>query len=165
MNCAVPWSTDLARGVETRLTSGPGSEAYPVWLPDGGGILFADEKYSTGNLDLARKRLDTAIEEPLLPSGTQQRRPIDVSPDGRTLLFTERTPRGTLQVFALPLDGPATPSALFGSRFNEADPRFAPDGRAMSFTSDESGGFEVYMAPVPSTGGQDTRLGRNIHRE
>ena len=65
------WSTDLARGVETRLTSGPGTEAYPVWLPDGRAILFADEKYSIGNLNLARKRLDTAIEEPLLPSGTQ----------------------------------------------------------------------------------------------
>ena len=28
-------ATDLARGVETRLTSDPASEAYPVWLPDG----------------------------------------------------------------------------------------------------------------------------------
>jgi Tol biopolymer transport system component len=148
------WTIDLARGVETRLTSGPGSEAYPVWLPDGRSILFTDEKYSTRNLNLARKRLDTAIEEPLLPNGTQQRRPIDVSPDGHTLLFTERTPRGTLNIFTLPLAGPATPSALFGSRFTEADPRFSPDGRAMSFTSDESGRFEVYVAPFPPTGGK-----------
>ena len=69
--------------------------------------------------------------------------------------------RGSLNIFMLPLSGPATPTALFGSRFNEADPRFSPDGRAMAFTSDESGRFEVYVAPFPPTGGKDPRLGRN----
>jgi eukaryotic-like serine/threonine-protein kinase len=146
------WTTHLARGVETRLTSDPGSEAYPVWLPDGRAILFAVGR--SGGLNLARKRLDTAIEDELLPEGTQQRRPIDVSPDGHTLLFTERTARGNLNIFTLPLAGPATPSALFRSRFNETDPRFSPDGRAMAFTSDESGQFEVYVAPFPPTGGK-----------
>ena len=56
------WTTDLARGVETRLTSDPGSEAFPVWLPDGRAILFADESRRR-SLNLARKRLDTAVEE------------------------------------------------------------------------------------------------------
>ena len=148
------WTTDLTRGVETRVTSDPGSEAFPVWMPDGRAILFADESHSNTTLNLARKRLDTGGEDQLLPIGTQQRRPIDVSPDGHTLLFTERTARGTFNIFTLPLDGPATPSALFGSRFTEADPRFSPDGRSMSFTSDESGRLEVYVTPVPSTGGK-----------
>ena len=146
------WATDLGRGVETRLTSDPASEAYPVWLPDSRSILFAVGR-GVG-LNLARKRLDTAVEDELLPAGTQQRRPIDVSPDGHTLLYTERTARGTLNIFRLPLSGPATPSELFGSRFNEAAPRFSPDGRAMAFTSDESGRFEVYTAPYPPTGGK-----------
>src|SRR5204862_1673546 len=101
-----------------------------------------------------RKRLDTGVEDQLLPIGKWQRRPSDVSPDGHTLLFTERTARGTVNVFTLPLSGPATPSALFGSRFSESDPRFSPDGRAMSFVSDESGRPEVYVAPFPSTGGK-----------
>jgi len=147
------WTTDLARNVETRLTSDPDSEAFPVWMPDGRAILFAKGR-SGGLLNLARKRLDTGVEDDLLPIGTQQRRPIDVSPDGHTLLFTELTLRGTLNIFTLPLAGPATPSALFRSRFTEADPRFSPDGRAMAFTSDESGRFEVYVAPFPSTGGR-----------
>jgi Tol biopolymer transport system component len=140
--------------METRLTSDPGSEAFPIWMPDGRTILFADESHSNTTLNLARKRLDTGVEDQLLPIGTQQRRPIDVSPDGHTLLFTERTARGTLNLFTLPLAGPATPSALFGSRFNEEDPRFSPDGRAMTFISDESGRFEVYVAPFPPTGGK-----------
>ena len=148
------WTTDLTRGVETRLTSDPGSEAFPVWMPDGRAILFADESHSNTTLNLARKRLDTGVEDQLLSIGSYQRRPIDVSPDGHTLLFTERTARGTFNIFTLPLDGPARPSALFGSRFNENDPRFSRDGRSMSFTSDESGRFEVYVAPIPPTGGK-----------
>jgi Tol biopolymer transport system component len=109
------WTIDLARGVETRLTSDPDSEAFPVWQPDGKGILFAQGR-SGGSLNLARKRLDTAAEDQLLPAGAQQRRPSDVSPDGRTLLFTERSDRGTVNLFTLPLAGPATPSPLFASR-------------------------------------------------
>jgi Tol biopolymer transport system component len=59
-----------------------------------------------------------------------------------------------VNLFTLPLAGPARPSALFGSRFNETDPRFSPDGRTMAFMSDESGQFEVYVAPFPPTGGK-----------
>jgi serine/threonine protein kinase/Tol biopolymer transport system component len=145
------YTTDLARGVETRLTSDPGSEAYPVWLPDGRGILFADGR-NGGFLNLARKSLDTAAEEQLLPAVAQQRRPMDVS--GQTLLFTERTESGTLDIWMLPLSDPNRKSRLFGSRFNEAAPRVSPDGRAMAFTSDESGRYEVYVAPFPPAGGK-----------
>lgn len=148
------WTTDLSRGVETRLTSGPGSEAYPVWMPAGGAVMFADEKYANANLNLARKRLDTGAEDLLLPKGKWQRRPIDVSPDGRTLLYTERTAGGTIDIYALPLTGVDAPSLLFGSRFNEGSPRFSPDGHAIAFTSDESGRVEVYVAPYPPTGGK-----------
>jgi Tol biopolymer transport system component len=147
------FATDLARNVETRLTSDPDSEAYPVLMPDGRTILFAQDR-SGETLNPVRKRLDTGVEDQLLPKGTQQRRPIDVSPDGRTLLFTERTQGGSLDIFMLPLSGPATPTALFGSPFNEADPRFSPDGRAMAFTSNEPGGSEVYVAPFPPIGGK-----------
>ena len=99
------WTTDLAGNVDTRLTSDPDSEAFPVWMPDGRTILFAEGRRRGGTLDLIRKRLDTAAEEPLLPPGQWQRRPIDVSPDGQTLLFTERTARGTARLLTLPLAG------------------------------------------------------------
>jgi Tol biopolymer transport system component len=88
----------------------------------------------------------------LLPSAVQQRRPIDVY--GETLLFTERSERGTLDIWMLALSNPASKSRLFGSRFNEAAARVSPDGRAMAFTSDESGRFEVYVAPFPPSGGK-----------
>ena len=71
-------------------------------------------------------------------------------------------------IFTLPLTGPSTPLALFGSRFYEADPRFSPDGRAIAFTSHKSGRSEVYLAPFPQTGGKTpvaagTATGSDLH--
>ena len=155
------WTTDLARGVETRLTSDPGSEAFPVWLPDGRAILFADESHSNATLNLARKRLDTGVEDQLLPIGTQQRRPSDVSPDGHTLLFTERTARGTVNVFTLPLSGPATPSALFGSRFNESGSPLLAGRPRHGLHLRRIGATRSVRGAVSPDRRQDTRLGRN----
>src|SRR5262249_34403647 len=100
------WTADLARNVEKRVTSDPASEAFPIWTPDGRSILFA---HGNAELNLARKRLDTNEQEQLLPDGTEQRRPMDVSPDGRTLLYTQRVQNGTFDIFMLPLSGAATP--------------------------------------------------------
>jgi Tol biopolymer transport system component len=76
-----------------------------------------------------------------------------VSPDRQTLLYTERQGEaGDLDVLRLSLSGSARPTPLFASTFNEADPRFSPDRRAVTFTSDESGRMEAYEAPYPPTG-------------
>jgi len=75
--------------------SDPGSEAYPVWMPDSRAILFGAGR-NEGFLTLARKRLDTGVEDYLLPIESLQSRPIDVSPDGRTLFVTERKGAGLL---------------------------------------------------------------------
>ena len=56
-------------------------------------------------------------------------------------LSGQDTRRGTFNIFTLPLDGPATPSALFGSRFNENDPRTWPahtNGAAVDLTLRDS---------------------------
>jgi Tol biopolymer transport system component len=149
------FATDLSGNTERRVTSAPGSEAYPVWTPDGRSLLFGDGRHG-GFLNLARKDLDTGVEHQLLPHEALQRRPVDVSPDGQTLLYTERKgTAGDLDVLALTLSGsaqPTQPTPLFASGFDEADPRFSPDGRAVTFTSNESGRMEAYVAPYPPTG-------------
>jgi Tol biopolymer transport system component len=146
------FTTDLAGNVERRLTSDPGSEAYPVWMPDGRSVVFGDGRHG-GFLNLARKRLDTGVEDQLLPHEALQRRPMDVSPDGQTLLYTERSAAGgALDVLMLSMSGSARPTPLFASPFTEADARFSPDGRAVTFTSNESGRMEAYVAPFPPTG-------------
>jgi serine/threonine protein kinase/Tol biopolymer transport system component len=143
------WVTDLARGVETRLTSDPGSEGGATWLPTSHAVVFQADR--GGPPHLFRKDLLTGKEDELTPVATFQE-PLDISPDGQWVAFERRTDRGTNDIDKLPLaaGGKATP--LLDSRFDEIDLRFSPDGRAIAFVSDESGRYEVYVAPFPFTG-------------
>src|SRR6185369_2473887 len=58
------WLYDLARGVRTRLTSGPSNNANPIWSPDGSRIAFESDRKHQG--DLYRKPAGGGGEEPLL---------------------------------------------------------------------------------------------------
>ena len=138
---------DLVRGGESKLTSDLTSESFPVWLRDGLGVVFMADR--GGSPHLFRKNLVTGAETELLPAGRLQR-PNDVSPDGKTLAFEQRTALGNYDMLALSLDAPGTPAALLDSPSDEVQLRFSPDGRAAAFLSDESGRYEVYVAAFPA---------------
>src|ERR1700676_3906504 len=65
-----------------------------------------------------------------------------------------------LAAAVLRVSGPGTPGQgrkaeqFFRTRFNETTPRFSPDGRWLSYISDESGRYEVYVQPYPGPGGK-----------
>jgi Tol biopolymer transport system component len=40
------------------------------------------------------------------------------------------------------------------TQFDEAAPRFSPDGRWLAYVSDESGRYEIYVQPYPGPGGK-----------
>ena len=141
------WVLDLVRGGETRLTSDVTSESWPVWLHDNLGVVFVADR--AGSPHLFRKSAVTGAENELLPAGRHQR-PADISPDGKTLAFEERTPLGNYDILTLSLQAPAAPSVLLGSRFDEIQLRFSPDGHTVAFLIDESGQYEVYLAPFPA---------------
>ena len=81
---------DVNRGVEQRLTSDPGSEIGGTWFPGGGAVFFSQGAPP----HLFRKDLTTGAEEEVLPAPAFTIAE-DVSPDGKTLVFTQRTERGT----------------------------------------------------------------------
>jgi len=142
------WIRDLARGGETRVTSETTSESYPVWLRDGLSVVFMANRDSHPPY-LFRKSLVTNSEVVLVPPGRLQG-PDDVSPDGQTLAFEQRTPLGNNDILAVALAGGGRPSALLASAADEIEFRFSPDGHAAAFLSDESGTYEVYVAPYPA---------------
>ena len=145
------WETDLDRQIETRLTARQSSENPGPFMPDGRSLFFDGTR--SGPPQIFLKNLATGEEKSVLaPSGTLQESQ-DVSPDGRTLLFTQRS-AGGFDIWRVALDGsvPAAPVAV--TPFDELVARFSPDGRFMSFQSNASGRSEVYIAPFPPTGGQ-----------
>jgi len=138
------WMTDLARGVETRLTTDPHG-GVGVWLPHGRGVIFTAER--DGPPHLFYKDLETGREIELLPSTRRLQIPTDISPDGRIVAFEQISERGDADLWAVPVDGSRPPAPLIASAFNERGLHFSPDGQFAAFTSDESGRAEIYVAP------------------
>jgi len=164
------WVMDLARAGRTRLTFGARSDLNPIWSPDGERVVYeASGKYN----DLFVKPAGGGNEEELLRS-EQDKTPTDWSLDGRFVAFDANDSSGTRwDLWILPLTGERKPFAYLSTPFEEREGRFSPDGKWMTYISDESGRKEVYVAPLPatgakwqvSTGGGFTSLWRRDGRE
>jgi Tol biopolymer transport system component len=140
------WVADLARRTEQRLTSDPQSEVSPVWSPDGAVLFFGG---GVGMPHVIRKALSSG-QETTSGQGNALQYPEDVSADGKTLLFVERTP--SFDTFTAPTDRLEQRSPLVATKFNDYQPRFSPDGRLFAFVSNESGRNEVYVSTYPPSG-------------
>jgi Tol biopolymer transport system component len=144
------WSYDLERGVEAPVTSGLDTEVYPRLLADGKSMIFSAVR---GTPPLLRRRdLATGQETPLTEGRRAFQMAQDVSPDGRSLVFTERTETGNFDIWSLAQDGSAKPVALLQSSFDKRNVRFSPDGRFIAFISNEAGRAEAYVMPFPGPG-------------
>ena len=151
------WLLETSRGVAARLTTDAANDWWPVWSPDGRGLLFATDRdggprltsYRKTSMDLGKgeNRLlnDDASETQLLPE--------DWSHDGNWVSLASG---GTTEddLWVLPTSGDQKPFAFLATPFIENSSRFSADGRWIAYTSNETGRFEVFVRPFagrPST--------------
>ncbi len=73
---------------------------------------------------------------------------LDVSPDGRTLVFDLLG-----DLYTLPISGGTARRITSGPAF-DVQPRFSPDGRRISFTSDRAGGDNVWTMAADGSDAQ-----------
>lgn len=64
---------------------------------------------------------------------------VDVSPDGKTIVFDLLG-----DIYTMPVTGGKT-TLLAGGKSWEVQPRFSPDGKLISFTSDRDGGDNIWI--------------------
>jgi len=145
------WIYNLGRGVRTRFTSGPSANNEPVWSPDGSRIVFTTNRKHQGDL-YSKPVSGHGGEEPFL-EGEGQRIAQDWSPDG-FLAVEIREPKGERRVALsiVPAAGDRTPRVFFQRSTDIGEARFSPDGRAIAYSSDESGRSEIYLADFPGPG-------------
>src|SRR5207245_673885 len=86
------WQIDLERRNETRLTFGASSEFAGPWAPDGRTLYFGAVVGAPPAI--FRKDLATGAETPVLPASSTYQEAEDVSPDGKTLQYTQRAAGG-----------------------------------------------------------------------
>jgi eukaryotic-like serine/threonine-protein kinase len=144
------WLLDIARGTVERLTSGFFA-SNPVWSPTGDRLAFAGAAETPPNpflLDLARRG-----EPARLGRYPHQLYPMDWSPDGRHLLaWALHGAESGGEIWRLPVDGGAEPEVLTRGRRDTRPGQGSPDGRWLAYASEESGRWEVYLAPMLEPG-------------
>ena len=145
------WVYDLSLKSEVRITSDAGIDTNPVWSPDGRRIAFASNR--AGDMDIYERSADGSGTEVMLFGSKLAVRPMSWSPDGKILAFEDIGPAtGTdIKLLTFPSEGKTSVRDFAATSFNEREPTFSPDGRWIAYTSDESGGFDVYVQPSDGT--------------
>jgi hypothetical protein len=149
------WIWDFSLGTLTARSFGP-SGAFVVWSRNSQ-YLIVDPMVGNNVTGLSRHRADgTGAGEPLTTPSLSQR-PMDISPDGKLLVFEQQTPAFSYDLMTLSLDDPAIstgagarPSPLLDSTADERNVSIAPDGRWVAYESNKSGQFQVYVKPFPN---------------
>ena len=141
------WVLNLARQTLTPVTSNPGIDQAPVWMPDGLRLVFTSSR-DGGVGSLFWQAADgTGIAEPLTESPNYQR-PSAVLPDGR-ILFWEAGVKTAADVMMLTPQKGRRVQALIPGPLVDRNAEVSPNGQWLAYESNDSGQFEVFVRPFP----------------
>ncbi len=134
----------------TRFTFDPTDDTWPLWTPDGSRLIFSSNR--EGNCAIFSKDIGGAGEVEKVYATDRDVFPTSVSPDGRYVVLMATGGPTRSDVFVLSLEGGAEAASFRETEFSEGVGVVSPNGRWISYNSDESGDFEVYVTtfPVPS---------------
>jgi serine/threonine-protein kinase len=143
---------DLARGVLSTLTPEPGRHFCPAWSPDGRRLAYTN--YFSGSPRLAWKGSDGAGDPEWLSAGDFAEFPTSFAPDGRTLFYTKGRPGSPeiIDVWTVSLEGKRDHRPWLSGPERELAAFISPDGRFVTYVSNETGRNEVYVRPYSGPG-------------
>ncbi len=135
------WLVELSTGIVSRVTSEPGSEDPPLWTFDGKALLYG--RSGRGRLGIYRRAVGGG-EEMVARKSDELIYPALVAADG-TILFHNTQGKN---IFLLPPAGD-TPKPLFATDYAKDAFHLSPDGKWVTYSTNESGRWEVYIASFP----------------
>jgi eukaryotic-like serine/threonine-protein kinase len=138
------WVWDVAGRRLTRVTTDPGTDQAPVWMPDGRRLVFKTE--ADGALGaLAMQAADgSGSVERLLDSG-RVLRPSATLADGSGVFFSDGSGPKLLR-----LDAGRSVSSLLDLPRGGGDGRLSPDGRWIAYTVLDTRTPYVFVSPFPA---------------
>ena len=148
------WTSELARGTLSKLTTDPAADQNPNWTPDGERVVFVSDRedplgfYWKAADGGEVERLVTVEDAQILGGGESW------SPDGNTTAFYYSTAGTGFDIGLLSFEGEPRWTPLLQTDANEASPVISPDGRWLAYQSDETGRYEAYVQRFPELGGR-----------
>jgi serine/threonine-protein kinase len=141
------WMLDLtdAGSGPRRFTLGVARDTFPVWTRDGQRVAFNAREGES--FKLVWKSADGLANEESLFEGPTQFEPHTISVGDRMLVGRDQRTQDLVS-FAIGED--AVPQTLFETPFNERNPVLSPDGRWLTYESEQTGRPEIYVRPFPN---------------
>jgi len=146
------WLESTNGASNARFTFDPAEEVDAIWSRDGSMIAY--RAISTNGATIVTKRASGLEREKQLVQGNavDDIIPNSWSLDGQQILCTEQAPSHSYLVLLAAAGG--TPVPLLSSKANETNGQISPDGKWVTYASDESGAWEIYVTSFPGVAGK-----------
>ena len=135
------WTINLATGITSRLTFEPTGAGDKIWSPDGRSVAYWSRR--KGKTDLYHHAVGARDAELIYESPEEGKWLDDWSRE--FLLFHMGA-----KLFTVPVSGERKPRLIIDSPPSIDQAQVSPDGRFVSYGSNASGRWEVYVASLSS---------------
>lgn len=149
------WIHDFDRKTYARLTF-TGTNATPLWSPDGASIVYASIDPSGRKTTIYRVPSDGSREPVEITTVPTRVYLSSMSRDGGSVVvdYWNVATKGKTDVMRIALVPDAKPESIAQTRFDEYAPVLSPDGRWVAYQSDETSRDEVYVRDSSGKGGR-----------
>jgi eukaryotic-like serine/threonine-protein kinase len=137
------WIWDFARPGLDRFTFGAAHDLSAVWSPDSRRVLFASDR--AGQFNIYAQNTDGKRSVAQITTAANAH-PTSIGRDG-SIVFNQFH-KGQSGISRLTSGAPV--ESLIDGPVDELAGQISPDGRYIAYQSNESGSFEVYVAPYPN---------------
>lgn len=161
------WLMDLESGARSALTFSAGLNRRPSWSADGREVFFISDR--SGRCAAYSRRVDgTGEAELLLGIDGVDVDEVEVSPDGRWIVYRTGTAEGHRNIWVLRRG--ADPSealeiSALQDGIDEWSPTLSPDGRHVAYVSEETGESVVWVRTFPDPFGGRWRISDEVGLE
>jgi eukaryotic-like serine/threonine-protein kinase len=157
------WLSDVQRKTINRLTPDIDTVQYGVLSPDGKDIWIST---TTGYVSTLTRKSMTAsgAEEKIIEKFDGQLALLDISRDGRYLLFDHQDPKTDQDVYMMDVQGERKLVPVLNSPAAERYGDLSPDGKWLAYISSETGAYELFVTsfPVPGARWQVSNGGSSV---
>ena len=130
----------------------------PTWSRDGKNIYFIyNKEIAHGTGDIVMLSLGTREIKTIHHEETNWRTTPDISPDGTRMVYSSYLGRNWHQLWLLPSAG-GYPIPLTYGEFDNALPRWSPDGTKIAFISNRDGNTSLWLVDAFDGGQQEVKI-------